>query len=132
MIALLKLTAMTALLLLAGLSVSAQKPADLVGTWIGPATLDGQTETNELTLVLELKDGKLAGNMTGSYGTINEAPMAEVTLEKDSFVFSVEAEGPQGAVMIKFTMKITGDSMTGQLEIPDMGMGGTWEASKQK
>ena len=84
-----------------------------------------------MTLVVELKDGKLAGNMTGSYGTINEAPMVDITLEKDSFVFSVEAEGPQGSVMIKFTMKVAGDTMTGQLEIPDMGLGGTWEAAKQ-
>jgi len=119
-----------ALLFLVGICLMAQKPADLVGTWVGDANLDGM-DPNELTLVLTLKDGKLAGQMTGQYGTLNEAPMSEVTLEKDIFSFSVMAEGPQGEVAIKFKMKVSGGSMEGELDIPDMGMTGTWEANKQ-
>jgi len=29
-------------------------------------------------------------------------------------------------------MKVDGDSMKGELEIPEMGMNGTWEATRQK
>jgi hypothetical protein len=28
-------------------------------------------------------------------------------------------------------MKVEGDSMKGKLDIPDMGLAGTWEAEKQ-
>ena len=34
--------------------------------------------------------------------------------------------------LMKLSMKVDGDSMEGKLEIPDMGMLGTWEATKQK
>ena len=49
------------------------------------------------------------------------------------FGFSVKAVGPQGqeAKMV-LKMEIDGDSMKGTLEIPDMGMNGAWEATKQK
>ena len=41
------------------------------------------------------------------------------------------AEGPQGQVAVKFKLKVSGNSMEGELDIPDMGMTGTWEAKKQ-
>jgi len=119
-----------ALLFVVGICLTAQKPADLVGTWVGEATIPDMGP-NELTLVLDLKDGKLAGHMTGQYGTLNEAPLSEITLEKDVFSFSAMAEGANGEVAVKFKMKISGDSMQGDLEIPDMGMAGSWVATKQ-
>jgi len=70
-----------ALILFAGMSITAQKPAELVGTWGGESTLDMEPEPNVLTLVLELKDGKLAGHMTGEFGVLYESPLIEVTLE---------------------------------------------------
>ena len=120
-------------ILLTGLSLSAQKPADLVGTWGGDATLDIEEQANFLTLVLEMKDGELSGHMTGEYGTLNESSLSEITLEKDAFSFKVMAAGPGGGeVAITFKVKVAGDSMEGSLEIPDMGASGTWEASRQK
>ena len=113
-------------------SLSAQKPADLVGTWIGPGILDGEADTNELTLVLELKEGKLSGHMTGEYGTLSEAELVDISLAEGVFSFAVMAVGPDGDAKVTFKMKVKGESMTGELEIPDMGMSGTWEATKQK
>ena len=47
-----------------------------------------------------------------------------------SFGYSV---GPGGQEMtLIFKMNVDGDSMEGTLEIADMGMNGTWEATKQK
>jgi hypothetical protein len=41
--------------------------------------------------------------------------------------------GPNGEeIKLVFKMELDGDSMSGMLEIPDMGMSGTWEAEKQK
>lgn len=128
----LKLSLLTVLMVFAGLSILAQKPADMVGTWIGTATLEGEAEPNELTLVLELEDGKLTGHITDQYGAFNENPIEEVVLEDGSFKFIIKAEAPQGMLTIKFIMAVEGDSMEGTLEVEEMGAAGTWEATKQK
>jgi hypothetical protein len=122
-----------AVLGLPGLALYAQKPADLVGTWSGQATLVGVEAPNELTLVLELKEGKLAGAMSDQYGTIDQFPIGEIVLEKGvlSFVTAVVGPGGQQAT-IKYKMTISGDTMKGTLEIPEMGRTGAWEAAKRK
>ena len=114
-----------------GMSV-AQKPPDLVGTWEGEATLEGEAEPNVLTLVLELKEGELQGHMTDQFDTMFEAPISETNLEDGTFSFSVLLDAGGQSAEVLFTMKVDGDSMEGSLEIPDMGMPGTWEATKQK
>jgi len=124
---------MVGLALLVSISLSAQKPAALVGTWVGPGTLQGEDGVNELTLVLELKEKKLAGHMSDQFGTMNQAPLSEITLEKDAFNFTASAMGPNGTAMaIKFKMKVAGEKMTGTIEIPDMSMCGTGEATLKK
>lgn len=125
------------LLLFLGLSVSvnlmAQKPADLVGTWIGLSTVESEAEPNELTLVLKLEEGELNGHMTGQYGVLNAATLSDIKLSEGVFKFSVKAVGPGGEeIAIVFEMKVDGDSMKGKLEVPDMGLAGTWEAVKNK
>jgi len=126
-----------ALILALGLCVSvnllAQKPSDMVGTWVGNATLEGMAEPNEFTLVLELKEGELSGHMTDQYGSMSEAPISDIKLEEGMFGFSVIAIGPSGEELkLILKMNVDGDSMKGTFEIPDMGMNGTWEATKQK
>lgn len=122
-----------ALGLFAALNLTAQKPADMVGTWMGPATLEGMAESNDFTLVLELKEGKLAGHMTDQFGTMSETPIEEIKLEEGVFSFSVKGIGPGGQeITLILKMNVDGDSMEGTLEIADMGMNGAWEAKKQK
>lgn len=130
-----KIKSRLSLILFLGFCVSmylvAQKPADLEGTWVGLGNIEGM-DSNELTLVLILKEGELTGHMTGQYGTLNESPVSDVSLEDGIFKFQVLAMGPGGQdIAVTFAMKIDGDSMTGELEIPDMGIVGTWEATKQ-
>lgn len=130
-------TTVTAMALSLGLFLAAQQPADMVGTWSGEATLEGMNEPNVLTLVLELKDGKLAGRMTDQYQAIDDA-IKDIVLEKDSFNFATSArfassdsgEGHQGTVF--FRMNVDGDSMKGEIEIPEMNAKGTWQATRQK
>ena len=115
------------------INLTAQKTADMAGTWVGLATLEGMSEPNEFTLVLELKEGKLEGHMTDQYGTMDASPIDEIKLEEGVFSFSVVATGPGGeGITLVLKMNVEGDSMKGTLEIPDMGMNGTWEATKQK
>ncbi|UCE40092.1 MAG: hypothetical protein JSV17_11535 [Candidatus Aminicenantes bacterium] len=114
-------------------NLTAQKPEDMAGTWVGLATLEGMSEPNELTLVLELKEGKLEGHMTDQYGTMDASPIDEIKLEEGVFSFSVVGMGPGGQeITLILKMNVDGDSMEGTLEIADMGMNGTWEATKQK
>ena len=131
-----KIVIKTILLLIVGLIVAfnllAQKPEDLVGTWIGPATLETEAEPNELTLVLELEDGKLKGHMTDQYGTLNEAALMEIELGEGIFKFTVNAVGSGGEELaVVFEMKVEGNTMKGALNLPDMGLAGEWEAEKQ-
>jgi hypothetical protein len=124
---------LTVILCLVGSSLQAQKPADLVGTWSGQATLEGVDAPNELTLVLELKEGKLAGTMTDQYGTINQFPISDIVLDKGTFSFASPVVGPGGAQMsLKFKMTLSENAMKGEIEVPEMGMKGAWEAAKIK
>ena len=128
-----RLAFILALGFLLSVSMMAQKPADLVGTWAGSATLEGMGDPNELTLVLELKEGNLTGHMSDQFETMLESPISEVELGDGVFKFSTYAMGPGGQNMtLIFKMKIDGDSMSGILEVPDIGVNGEWEATKQK
>jgi len=121
-----------ALAILAGLFIAAQQPADLVGTWSGDATLEGLDEPNTLTLVLEMKDGKLTGHMTDQYEAI-DSDITDIALEQGTFSFSVTVlygAGNQGTA--KFKMKILENVMKGSLEIPEMSAKGAWQATKEK
>jgi hypothetical protein len=124
---------LVAILCLFALVLEAQKPADLVGTWSGLATLEGLDAPNELTLVLELKEGKLAGTMSDQYGTINDFAISDVVLDKGTLSFASPVVGPGGEQMsIKFKMTLSVDSMKGEIEVPEMSMKGAWEAAKRK
>lgn len=124
---------LAAVLSLFALVLEAQKPADLVGTWSGLATLEGLDAPNEITLVLELKEGQLAGTLTDQYGTINQFPISDVVLDKGILSFASPVVGPGGnQISIKFKMTLSGESMKGEIEVPEMSMKGTWEAAKRK
>jgi len=127
-----KATAAAAVILWAGLILAAQQPADLAGTWSGDATLEGMDEPNTLTLVLELKEGKLAGHMTDQYGAI-DGDIKDVVFEQDAFNFSAPLNLPSGGEgTIIFKMKVSDAAMKGEIEIPAMSAKGAWEASKKK
>ena len=124
-----------ALVILMGLLLTsaglAQKPAEMTGTWSGLAYMEGMDSANELVLLLELEEGKLKGHMTDEYGTMMEAAIYDVGFEEGIFAFSVKGVGPDGGeIPIVFKMTVDGGSMEGTFEIPDMGMAGTWEATK--
>jgi hypothetical protein len=132
-----KLKARLAFILALGICVSvtlmAQQPADMVGKWVGSATLEGMGDPNELTLVLTLDEGQLVGHMSDQFETMVESPISDVELGEGVFNFSTYAMGPGGGnLTLIFKMKVDGDSMSGVLEVPDMDVGGEWEATKQK
>lgn len=108
-----------------------QAETDLIGTWIGPALMEGQPE-NVLTLVLEKKEGKLTGTLTGEYGTLNDALLENINVEGNILTFETMVAAGGGDLQIAFKITVTGNAMAGEFDIPDVGMTGTWEAEKQK
>jgi hypothetical protein len=121
-----------ALAIWVSLFLGAQQPADLAGTWSGEATLEGMDEPNAMTLILELKEGILAGHMTDQFGAV-DGDLKDIVLEQGAFNFTVPVMLPQGGEgSILFKMKLTGNGMIGEIEIPEMSAKGTWQATKQK
>ncbi len=122
-----------ALGLYASVNLMAQKPSDLVGTWVGMSIIEEKEYPPiELTLVLEMKEGKLTGHMTSHTQRVmrmSEAPISEIKLEEGVFSFHI-VSGQHVALIFK--MKVDGDSMKGDWERPDWDIKGTWEAIKQK
>ena len=128
-----RLTLILALGLCLTLNLTAQKPADMAGTWVGLATLEGMGGTNEFVLVMEMKEGNLAGHLTDQYGTVSETPIDKIKLDNGVFSFSVVGNGPSGEeITMLLKINVDGEAMEGTLEIEEMGMNGTWEATKQK
>ncbi|MGB7297626.1 MAG: hypothetical protein WBC70_18775 [Candidatus Aminicenantales bacterium] len=131
-----KTTVVAAMAFWACLMLAAQQPSDMVGTWSGDATLEGMDEPNTLTLVLEMKEGKLAGHMTDQYEAI-DAHITDIVLEQGTFSFSVTVlyglmYGPDNQGTAKFKMKVLENIMKGDLEIPEMNAKGAWQATKKK
>jgi len=94
------------------INLMAQKPEDMVGTWIGMATLEGMAEPNEFVLVMEMEEGNLTGHLTDQYGTMSETPIDEIKLEGSLFSFSVVGTGPGGQeITLVLKMNIEGDTM---------------------
>jgi len=118
------------LILLISIPVISQEKVNLTGTWVGTATLEGASEPNELTLVLVKKEGKLTGTMTGEYGIINKTPLINIILETNILTFDLDISSPGGDATLKFKMTVKDDLMSGSMDIPDMGMNGTWEAKR--
>lgn len=104
---------------------------NLVGTWVGEATLEGQPP-NELTLVMVEKDGELSGTITGQYGTLVDTPLENIKVENGTFTFEIMIPTGGGDIQAVFKMTVEGDTMKGEFELPEMGASGTWEAVRQK
>ena len=91
-------------------------------TWTQPARGGGQGGApRETSLTLAMKDGKLTGKLT-SPGRGDAAPMAtEITgamVMDDTVSFSVEREFNGNKVVSKYSGKLAGDTITGEVEAP--------------
>jgi len=103
--------------------------ADPSGTWKwSVSTPNGDLET---TLKLALKDGKLTGTYSNSFG---DAPISNAAVKDDAVTFEVAREFNGGKFVLKYTGKISGDTIKGSISLPaqDGGEGQTlpWNAKK--
>ena len=105
------------------------KPDDkskLVGNW--KMTLHIGERAIESTLDLKMDGDKLIGTLTGGNG--REQKLDEVTFKNGEFSFSITREAGGQKRAIKFSGKVTGDTMKGKTE--GRTERGEWEAKPAK
>lgn len=88
--------------------------ADPSGSWKWTMT-NPNGESSESTLKLELKEGKLAGSVTGRRG---ETPISDATFTNDQVKFSVVRQRDDQKWVMKYDGKLEADSIKGTIEIP--------------
>ena len=90
---------------------TAQEP---VGTW------EGETDQGPFSItVVKDADGSLAGTMDA--GPLGEVDLADVAAEGNTLTWNVDLDFGGQAVSIDFSGDIDGDSIDGNLSIPDFG-----------
>jgi len=114
------------------LTASAALAGDPSGSWKWKVTTPNG-DAIDISLKLELKDGKLAGTYSSRFG---DAPITEASFKDDAIAFSVEREFDGNKFTIKYQGKLDGDSIKGSLELPGFGDGDPtkmdWNATRTK
>jgi len=114
------------------LAASAALAGDPSGSWKWKVTTPNG-DAIDISLKLELKDGKLAGTYSSRFG---DAPITEASFKDDAIAFSVEREFDGNKFTIKYQGKLDGDSIKGSLELPGFGGGDPtkmdWNATRTK
>ena len=114
------------------LTASAALAGDPSGSWKWKVTTPNG-DAIDISLKLELKDGKLAGTYSSRFG---DAPITEGSFKDDAIAFSVEREFDGNKFTIKYQGKLDGDSIKGSLELPGFGGGDPtkmdWNATRTK
>jgi hypothetical protein len=111
-----------AVVICALMTVAAYAAGDLNGSFV--AKVEGKNGTQEITYTFKVDGKTLTGKVSNARG---DADIKEGKVDGDSFEFSIERPGRDGASMtVKYTGKIDGDTLT--LQAP--GRGG--QAMEQK
>ena len=114
------------------LAASAALAGDPSGSWKWKVNTPNG-DAIDISLKLELKDGKLAGTYSSRFG---DAPITEASFKDDAIAFSVEREFDGNKFTIKYQGKLDGDSIKGSLELPGLGGGDAtkmdWNATRTK
>ncbi len=96
------------------------------GTWKWSVERNGQTTETKLTLKLE--GDKLSGTITGRDG--KETPIEEASYKDGEVKFQVTRERDGNKLVIKYSGKLSGDTITGKSEAGERSR--DWKAERQK
>lgn len=95
--------------------------ASPAGTWKWKQMGQNGAVMAEPSVTLELKDGKLTGKMNASQGPQGEMPATPITdgtFKDGAVAFTVELSFNENKFPLKFTGKLEGDTIKGQIEPP--------------
>lgn len=106
---------------------------DILGTWKGPAAYKSDPGSkNNLTLVLEEREGRLAGTFSDQFGT----DYAQVHIKKfqdNTLTLEITFLWSGDNIVMDIDAAIKDDShLRGKFKIDKMGRTGIWTAEKQK
>ena len=112
--------------------------ADASGTWKWTQQGRGGGGTpRESTLSLVQKDGKLTGKVSspGRDGATNTTEIANASIKDDVVAFTVERQFGDNKFVSKYSGKLAGDTITGEIESPGRDgqtMKREWVAKRSK
>jgi hypothetical protein len=93
----------------------------------------GKRGPRESTLTLTLTNGQLAGTISGRGG---DTPIGNATFKDDAVSFTVEREMQGNKVVTTYNGKLSGDTITGTIELPGRDGGEPrkldWTATRSK
>jgi hypothetical protein len=94
--------------------------ADASGTWKWSTPGRGGGAPRESTLTLTAKDGKLMGKVStpGRDGNTTSTEIMNGTIKGDMVSFTVERQFGDNKFVMKYSGKLAGDTITGEVEIP--------------
>lgn len=95
------------------LAQTAKKPkVDLSGTWVGFAIIENGTQKEDVTLVLEKKEGGYAGKVTSASGLVDNTDIRNAVFKDGKFTCDFDLSGLDGQV-ISLELVVEGDTMKG-------------------
>jgi hypothetical protein len=112
--------------------------ADPSGTWKWSTPGRNGGPARETTLTLTMKDGNLTGKVSspGRDGGTNTTEIGNASVKGDTVAFTVERQFGDNKFVQKYSGKLSGDTITGEVESPGRDGGGTqkreWTAKKAK
>jgi hypothetical protein len=114
------------------LTAPAAWAGDPSGAW--KWTLDAPTgDKIDVSLKLELKDGKLTGTYSNRFG---DAPITDASFKDDAVAFSVDRQIDGNKFTVKYAGKLAGDAIKGTVQLPGFGGGEAmtmdWNATRAK
>ncbi len=95
---------------------------DLSGTWVGETEVPDQG-TDELTLVLEKKEGEYTGTTSDSLGMLDETECEDIEFKDSNLSFNFSIYDGYSTMKVYITLTVEGDTMTGYWETEDGSTG---------
>ena len=95
---------------------------DLSGTWVGETEVPDQG-TDEMTLVLEKKDGEYTGTISDSLGMLQDVECEDIELKDNTLTLDFIFSDGYDYMTVYITLTVEGDTMTGYWETEDGSTG---------
>ena len=109
----------------------APKKAGVVGTWIGPATVNDQGTGFDITVVLAKVETGYAGTLSDASGAIPESPLREIVFKDSKLTCLFDLPDTMEAVLISIELTLENETLKGTWSGSD-GSSGTIELTLKK
>lgn len=95
---------------------------DISGTWVGETEIPDQG-TDELTLILEKAGDTYTGILSDSFGMLIDTECEDLEYEDSVLTFNISIYDGYSSMTVYITLKVAGNTMTGQWETAEGDMG---------